>query len=229
MIAGSTLGLPLVASNLWAMPQDWEPADWGEEQAQRVAAEVRRLRGKRSTQWLSDRTAEVGHRINRGTLADLENGRRRYVTITELIVLAAALSTAPIALLYPGPDYLESIAALPAEAGPPMPEIWAVNWFAGRPTHILTAGRESVPNFDDYERNSEHLGRAYVYDELTRTLNLHLGAVARLREEIDAGRGRPGDEQMLNGYQESIQSVTRNLEAMRARIEAAIADRADGG
>src|SRR5260370_22197613 len=97
---------------LRVMPQDWEPNDWGEQQASRVAREITRLRGSNSAQWLSDRTDELGHRVSRSVIADMENGRRRYITAAELIVLAAALETAPVALLYPAP-YDESVEYLP--------------------------------------------------------------------------------------------------------------------
>ncbi|OBJ00360.1 hypothetical protein A5660_25030 [Mycobacterium alsense] len=90
----------------------WAPRNWSEEQALRVAQEVYRLRGSRSAQWLANRTAELGHEVSRSLIADLENGRRRYVTVAELMVLAYALDTAPIALFYP-PPYDELIRALP--------------------------------------------------------------------------------------------------------------------
>ncbi|WP_078309191.1 MULTISPECIES: helix-turn-helix domain-containing protein [unclassified Mycobacterium] len=110
---------------------------WAEDQAAQIAAEVRRLRGKRSAQWLSDRTAELGHTVTRSVITDLENGRRKYVTIAELIVLAAALNTYPIALLYP-PPYGEPVRILPSvPAGRPerlsagLPKHDAVEWFSG--------------------------------------------------------------------------------------------------
>ena len=90
----------------------WEPRDWGEEQALRVIQEVHRLRKPHSAQWLANQTKELGHEVTRSVIADLENGRRRYVTIAELTVLAYALNTAPIALLFP-PPLDEKIWALP--------------------------------------------------------------------------------------------------------------------
>jgi hypothetical protein len=45
-------------------------------------------------------------------ISDLENGRRRHVTVAELIVFGYALGTAPLALLYP-PPYDELVQALP--------------------------------------------------------------------------------------------------------------------
>ncbi len=85
-------------------PKDWwTPRDWGEEQALRVVQEVHRLRKPRSAQWLANQTKELGYEITRSVIADLENGRRRHITVAELIVLAYALDTAPIALLFPAP------------------------------------------------------------------------------------------------------------------------------
>lgn len=108
---------------LRVMPQD----DWGKEQAARIAGEVRRLREPHSAQWLSDRTAELGHTVSRAVITDLENGRRKYVTTAELIVLAEALQTAPIALLYP-PPYNDGVEALPDNY---MPKIDALLRFSG--------------------------------------------------------------------------------------------------
>ena len=68
-------------------PKDWwAPRGWAEEQALRVAQEVRRLRGSRSAQWLAGETKQCGHEVTRSVIADLENGRRRYVTTAELTV-----------------------------------------------------------------------------------------------------------------------------------------------
>ena len=105
----------------WAEP----PRSWAEEQARRTALEIRRLRGRQSAQWLADRTKELGSPITRAVISDLELGRRRYVTSAELIVLAAALDTAPITLLYP-PPYDETIELMP---GVEESKIGAVEWF----------------------------------------------------------------------------------------------------
>lgn len=122
------------------MPQDhnWgvPPKNWAEEQAHRVALEIRRLRGKRSAQWLADRTRELGSPVTRAVISDLEIGRRRYVTTAEVVVLARALDTAPIALLYPYPYYGDeaTIQVLPTPDGEQpreVPKIDAVQWFSG--------------------------------------------------------------------------------------------------
>ena len=60
-------------------------------------------------------------------IADLENSRRKWVTIAELVVLARALNTTPIALLYPDLLSGEEIEMLP---GIKATEIGAVQWFS---------------------------------------------------------------------------------------------------
>lgn len=83
--------------------------DWAERFTAAIAREIERLRtrptNKRSAQWLSDRTAELGHRVGRSRISDLETGRRKRMDITELIVLAEALEVPAVQLLFPGlPD-----------------------------------------------------------------------------------------------------------------------------
>lgn len=105
------------------MPQ----ADWAETTSRRVAAEIKQLRGERSAQWLSDRTAELGHRVTRSRISDIETGRRTRIDITEVLILAAALDVPPLLLLFPG---------VPNEPSEPLPgrrslTWWAAQWFAG--------------------------------------------------------------------------------------------------
>ena len=94
--------------------EDVPPRDWVEREAHRVAMTIREMRKPRSAQWLADRTAELEYPMNRALIADLELGRRRYITTAEIIVIAAALETAPVALLYP-PPYNEEIDYLPGQ------------------------------------------------------------------------------------------------------------------
>ncbi|ADT97888.1 hypothetical protein [Mycolicibacterium gilvum] len=102
--------------------------DWAAEQAARIGGELRRLRGRRSAQWVSDRTAELGHRVPRSTVSEIENGRRTYATTVELMVLARALDTAPVLLLFP-PPLADSVEMLPGDKR----SKWAAaEWFSGR-------------------------------------------------------------------------------------------------
>ncbi|WP_157680360.1 carbohydrate kinase family protein [Mycobacterium dioxanotrophicus] len=156
------------------------PRDWAEEQAHRVALEVSRLRGKRTGQWLADRTRELGYPLTRAVISDIEVGRRRYVTTAELIVLARALDTAPIALLYPAP-YRDTIQILPTpEGGQPrdFQKIVAVQWFSGDPKPTL----DLPDNSAQPELTLDALGLSMV-DQMN--YDSHLLALTRARKASD--------------------------------------------
>jgi hypothetical protein len=125
--------------------------DWAAEQAQRIAATVRKLRGKRSGLWLSDETAKAGHRISRTSISELESGKRKSVTTAELCLLAWALKVAPIRLLYPDlPD--GPVEVVP---GVTVPSIKAAKWFSGE---ARPSGPEQKPlgiDGDDDQRVEE--------------------------------------------------------------------------
>ncbi|WP_167327112.1 DNA-binding protein [Rhodococcoides fascians] len=105
-----------------------EPREWSEELVRRFGLTAKEWRGKRSARWLSERTAELGHHIPSTVIARLDSGHRGSVlSVAEVIVIAAALETSPMALLYPNvPD--GPVELLPTEA---MPSIDAVQWFSG--------------------------------------------------------------------------------------------------
>lgn len=111
----------------WAIVDEMSEIPWPDEMTARIAAEIKRLRGGRSGQWLSDRTAELGYRVSRSTISEIETGRRKSITLSDLIILAAALDTVPLALIYPGP-YRDKIRVLPELE---VPQIWGVRWFSG--------------------------------------------------------------------------------------------------
>jgi transcriptional regulator with XRE-family HTH domain len=108
-------------------------AGWDERFVERIASEIRRLRTLQgvSAQALADKINALGHTMSRSTLADIENGRRKYVTVTELIVFARALDTAPVMLLFPGPYNDEAVEVLPGVTGY---QLEVINWFCGEGT-----------------------------------------------------------------------------------------------
>jgi hypothetical protein len=148
---------------------------WADGHAARIAQEIRRLRKPRSAQWLADRTAELGHPVTRAQITDLENRRRKHVTTAELTVLAAALNTSPVALMFPGP-YNETVEVLP---GLEARELRAVQWFSG----LLSGPTEQDPRLigdrAEYSRNLRRLRLAREVGNLEEgrtALMLQLGA-----------------------------------------------------
>ncbi|OYN81698.1 helix-turn-helix domain-containing protein [Mycolicibacterium sphagni] len=142
--------------------QDGEsaPRDWAERHAAQVAAEVRRLRQVRgwSAQKVADRCAQLGlPSVTRPVIADLESGRRKWVSTAELIVLARALDTAPLALLYPDP------AASEARMLPHLrtTATYALQWFSG-----LVDDPTTNPVADDAVAYAQNLRRLQIAREI---------------------------------------------------------------
>lgn len=87
-------------------PQEWGSfvgvsKNWADGVAATIGRAVRAQRGKRSGQWLANRTHELGMPIPRTTISELETGRRKTVSVSELLVLAKALEVPPALLLFP--------------------------------------------------------------------------------------------------------------------------------
>lgn len=88
-----------------------------------------------SAQTLADRTRSLGHELKRSVIANLESGRRGYVTLADMLVLAMALDVPPIALMVPIRADQDAKAVL----GGLTDDVWsAVEWIkgAGYPTNI---------------------------------------------------------------------------------------------
>lgn len=100
---------------------------WASDMHARIAAAIKRARGKRSAQWLADRTVELGYPITRAQIANYESGRKKNLDLAELMVLAEALNTAPVALVYPSP-LVDEVEVLPdVECS----RYEAAQWFSG--------------------------------------------------------------------------------------------------
>lgn len=137
--------------------------DWPADQVKIVGQEIRRLRGGRSGQWVSDRTHELGYRVARTTISELENGKRRQIMVSELLVIAMALETAPVALLYP-PPYNETVQYAP---GVDMTKFDAAQRFSG----IFDPERDEVSG--DYWLNTSRLrAEREVRDKLHSAENM---------------------------------------------------------
>jgi hypothetical protein len=185
---------------------------WGEDQAEQIAAEVKRLRGNRSGQWLSDRTGELGHRVSRTTLSEMESGRRRYFTTAELCVLAAALNSVPAALMYPDP--CAELEMLPdyKTTGP-----FAVQWFSG-----LLDGPPKV-----IEKTKTPSGRAWKVspgdDPAAFDRNLSRLRIAREVWELEerrfalASQDAGGTDKERSTYFDAIADIQRRIDALMER------------
>lgn len=95
------------------MANEDDGAAWHRETAERIgkAVAARRKELGMTAQQLSERCRHLGAPIHRSTITKIENGRPRF-DLGELIILASALVTSPVVLVYPGP-YNEEIDGVP--------------------------------------------------------------------------------------------------------------------
>lgn len=112
-------------------------SEWQQAQTRRVGEAIKTLRGDRSAQWISDVTDELGLRISRSTITDIEIGRRKYVGVHELSLIAAALGVSPAVLLTYGTVPDGDIEVLPGRV---IDGLTACDWWGGTPiTRFLPA------------------------------------------------------------------------------------------
>ncbi|WP_045562570.1 helix-turn-helix domain-containing protein [Streptomyces sp. FxanaA7] len=88
--------------------------EWADRVKANVAGEVRRRRKEMgwSAQDLADRCEQLGHPIPRNVIANMESGRRANLPLVDVMVLAAALETYPVCLIFPV-GYVERTQELP--------------------------------------------------------------------------------------------------------------------
>jgi len=153
---------------------------WAKDTTGRIAGAVKALRGKRSAQWLADRTAELGHPISRTAISNLEVGRKGSVDVLELIVLARALGVPPLLLLYPALSAGE-VEVLPGHRA----SSWAAGeWFAGRAPYVATDETGEVVSDAEYENGARLLRLAQQDEELQQLLSRHSRGVRMTTNEL---------------------------------------------
>ncbi|MEU9117255.1 transcriptional regulator [Streptomyces sp. NPDC048483] len=110
--------------------------EWTDHVMATVAAEVRRRRKelRMSAQDLADACADLGHPIPRNVIANMESGRRATLPLVDVMVLAQALRTNPICLIYPI-GFVAEVQRLPFEDRIPPWE--AMRWFTAQDSGYL--------------------------------------------------------------------------------------------
>jgi hypothetical protein len=165
---------------------------WGERlvaQAGRAIRTARRRTGK-TAEWLSGEVDRVGDglQMSANTIAKVDGGHRGSVlSVTELLVLAAALNMPPALLLFPGyPD--GEVEYLP---GRKTTSKRAIEWFCGQ-ARLPGEGSPTNPGIQLVDAVREH---ATATDALASVglLGLPEEAAERVRRErlermLDAGQ-----------------------------------------
>lgn len=138
---------------------------WQHGQVDRIGDAIKALRGDRSAQWLSDVTDELGLRVGRSTISDIENGRRKYVAVHELFLIAAALGTTPAALLTHGTVPDGELELLP---GRTVDGINAADWIGGEGINRFSPAAQGLPK--EHAESKELLAAARERNRVRDTL-----------------------------------------------------------
>lgn len=163
-----------------------EPESWDRGTTSRIGQQIKRIRGRRiSAQSLSDRTAQLGYPIGRATISELETGRRKTITVPELLVLAAALDTSPALLVYG-----DQLADGPVNALPELTDTAAnaLMWFSGLKAIIP----ESVEQYDNsnepvtlvHSRHSIEVSLQYFDKQDENMMRLHARQFADVQQRM---------------------------------------------
>lgn len=170
----------------------------------RIAVAIKAARGRRSAQWLADRTVELGYPITRAQIANYESGRKRSLDIAELVVLAVALDTSPVVLMYPDPrdDQSNLVEALP---GVELTGFQAAQWVSGLGYWEATELNE--PGADVSSDN----GREWVDNTRTLRLSRELESVERTRSLLAKHAKNDDDRRQILFYDSQIQWFRNEL------------------
>lgn len=201
-------------------------ADWQKEMVDNIGREVRKHRGDRSLLWLEKRTSELGHKVARSGISQLENGNRKSISIAELLVLSAALEvplTFLIWPLYPGG----------------MSEILPGHYVSASEAHDVTVGRRIFDEYTDEDgvhktilpiphvlvqlndelekmANIAELFPNVILDDATRNeVSESLTAHQARRVELEAGIIQQGGYLMT---EDEMQELIEDTEAYMSRL-----------
>lgn len=164
----------------------------------RIAMAIKEARGSRSAQWLADRTAELGYPVTRAQIANYETGRKQTLDIAELLVLAAALDTSPVSLVYPGP-YDEAVAVLPVMK---ISELQAAQWMSAF-TYLHPPGQIHVGGAQYWLKATAGLR---AWRQLNETSGARSAYLAR-----SAAEGRDVDPEQVAFYDRQIRDLRAEL------------------
>lgn len=169
----------------------------------RVFAErVREVREPRMTQGeLARRLDAAGYPMGQATIAKLETGERKNVTVDDVLAISWVLSVAPVHMLVPlrGDDPVEITPTLGLD--PPTARRWIrgnpmISWMVGDtraysvevPDEDFTLVQKRGIRIDQYLRHIDDMREAEGGDEerILRALDRLLAAVQHDRDELAA-------------------------------------------
>lgn len=137
-------------------------SEWRSALVSRFAGQVRLHRSRRgmTQEDLANACEERGVTVSKGTLANLETGRRDSLEVIELMVLADVLGVPPVSLLFPMGGDETAVERLPGASVHP----WeAAAWFLGEsPTLSPPAAGSPRAQLDAYRAHALAVQNAQV-------------------------------------------------------------------
>ncbi|GAB2835566.1 helix-turn-helix domain-containing protein [Streptomyces daliensis] len=179
--------------------------EWMDRVQATVAGEVRRRRKERgwSAQDLADRCEQLGHPIPRNVIANMESGRRAGLPLVDVMVLAAALETYPVYLIFPV-GYVDQTQELPFQHLVPT---WdALRRFTGE-EEVLAHDAGMVPDFE-FHASLVRTALAALEEEEQARFTAKTATGRAQQEEAERRRTKYAD-----------QAVTAKYELRRLRAE----------
>jgi hypothetical protein len=181
---------------------------WSRELTTIVGQRIKHYRenfreGRLSARQLSDRCAELGHRVEYQVIANMEARRRTNVTLAELFVLASALKVSPAQLVIPLGEP-NNFPVLPGLAVDP----WtAYKWFTAAGIAALSAlAGPDAPDYvlaiDAYRRHDSALAKLVDKWE-DRDTDGYLDSLLNVRAEIRSRGWRLPDLPGEKGFPQS--------------------------
>ncbi|MFF3273143.1 transcriptional regulator [Streptomyces chrestomyceticus] len=180
--------------------------EWEDRIKTNVAGEVRRRRKERgwSAQCLADQCERLGHPIPRNVIANMESGRRASLPLVDVMVLAAALKTYPVCLIFPV-GYVDQTQELPFQSLVPT---WdALRRFTGE-EDVLGRDAGLVP---DFERHSAlvRTALAALEEEEQAQFTAKTATSRAQQEEAERRRTKYGDQAISAKY--NLRYLRRDL------------------
>lgn len=198
-------------------PEQTTDKDFNFRVAERVGKQVARARegvgGRRMTaQALANRTAELGHALDRSVIAKLEKGFRQTITIADLLVLARALDVPPVTLLFPLDE--PEVELLPGEQRGVWPSLL---WLAGEAPYPEPTAEYVEPQRWD---PPPALGLFRQHDQLVREALAAAGRAAenRMQATLSAGEDRAQLEAAADADAQLALSLRDTIAALRKTL-----------
>ncbi|WP_051798392.1 hypothetical protein [Streptomyces sp. NRRL S-337] len=148
-----------------------------------------------SAQDLADACAEIGYPIPRNVIANMESGRRAVLSLVEVMVLAKALRTPPICLLYPI-GYVDQFRQLPSQEG--VSPWQGMAWFTGN-TDDRDTKHSMLSRFRAHARD-QRVALAALEGEKRERWNAETSATHAERDEAQRAQADYAEKAVLAKY-----------------------------